>query len=181
MYPKGVEGEFKTLLGPKVTNVSDFEKNGCHYWKLWAKEDGSLNIDYSNKLHPQLDDIIEQIKTDPYSRRHVIELWDHESVKSDELSLACCWHGMTLSVIRNTLHMTWVQRSVDTMIGFPSDVLLAYLFLSYISEETGYDIGSVMFSLSNVHIYTDHIEGAKELLSRSAFEYDIPLKFNLKK
>ena len=177
MYYKGVLGEFKTLISPTpLTNVSQFEENGCNYWKEWSGNKGELNLDYWNKMHPQLEEIIEQIKIDPHSRRHVISLWDHKSVTSGELSLACCWHGLTFSVIDDTLHLVWQQRSVDTMVGLPSDVYLAFLFMNHISVETGHKVGSCMFSLSNVHIYAEMEEAAYEILKRNENDGDKPLK-----
>ena len=180
MWYNGVLGEFRTLLDPTpLNNVSQFKDNGCNYWSQWAYADGSLNLDYHNMLHPQLEDIIEQIKADPESRRHVISLWNHDNVHSGELSLPCCWHGMTFSVIGQELHMTWTQRSVDTMLGLPADIYLAYLFMRQVCKQTGYDIGTCMFSLSNVHVYAAHIDGAKELLARTEDDYDKPIKFEL--
>ena len=181
MYYNGIAGEFVTLIDTKpLTNIKQFEDNGCKYWKEWAGPEGQLNLDYYNQLHPQLEDIINQIKEEPDSRRHVISLWDHENVKSGILSLPCCWHGLTFSVIDRTLHLTWTQRSVDTMVGLPSDVYLAYMFLDHIATETGYALGTIMFSLSNVHIYEEHIPGAKELLTHSTKDFMVPLKFELK-
>ena len=182
MYTRGIIGEFETLVDADnpLTNVKQFKNNGCNYWDKFASEDGSLRLDYYDRLHPQLEDVIENIKKDPYSRRHVISLWHHENVQSDVLSLASCWHNLTFSIINDTLHLTWVQRSVDTMVGLPSDIVLAFMFMQLVSDRTGYKIGTCMFSLSNVHIYEEHIEGAKELLTRSAADYAKPLKFELK-
>ena len=181
MYYKGVYGEFLTLIDPKpLTNVVKFEANGCNYWKSWADKDGSINIDYANQMYPQLDDLISNIKSDPTSRRLMIDLWVPENVKSGKLSLPCCWHNMTFSVINGTLHMKWTQRSVDTMVGLPSDIYLAYLFMDYIANACELSVGTCMFSLSNVHIYEEHIAAAEELLSRTEYDYDEPLKFKLK-
>jgi len=181
LYIKGIYGEFLTLIDPTpLTNVSQFEANECNYWKLWAKEDGSINVDYHNMLQPRLSNLIHEINTDPSSRRHIINLWDQNHVDSGELSLACCWHNLTFSVIAGTLHLTWTQRSVDTMIGLPSDVYLAHLFMQYIATMCNLKIGSCMFSLSNTHIYEEHISGAKELLTRTEADYDKKLSFELK-
>jgi len=181
IYTKGVLGEFKTLISSeRLTNVSQFEANGCNYWKDWAGANGSLNLDYYNELHPALHNVIQQIKEDPYSRRHVISLWNNEHAFNNTLSLHCCWHNLTFSVINRTLHLTWTQRSVDVMVGLPSDVLLAYLFMDYVAKECNLKVGSCMFSLSNVHIYSEHEEGAKELLERDISYYNEPLKFELK-
>lgn len=181
MWYKGVKGEFDTLISKEpLVNVIQFEANGCNYWRDWADDEGNLNLDYYNMLHPQLEDIIEQIKIDPDSRRHVIELWNHEHVKNGELSLPCCWHGLTFSIIDNTVHLTWVQRSVDTMVGLPADIYLAYKFMQLICTECNLGMGTCMFALSNVHIYSEHIEGAKELLDRTEADSDKILKFELK-
>jgi thymidylate synthase len=180
MYYRGIRGEFKTLISQEpLTNVSQFEANGCNYWGAWAGPNGELNLDYWNELHPQLEDVIEGIKKDPHSRRHVISLWNHSNVKSGKLSLACCWHNMTFSVVSDTLHMTWSQRSVDTMVGLPSDVYLAYLFMEHVAEQCDLKIGSCMFSLSNVHIYEQHVPNAFELLKRTVEDYNKPLAFEV--
>lgn len=180
MWYKGVEGEFKTLIDPTpLTNVKQFEDNGCNYWKLWANEDGSLNIDYHNMMHPRLRNLIHDIKHDPHSRRHVLELWNQPNVDSDKLSLPCCWHGLTFSVIDNTLHLKWTQRSVDTMIGLPADIYLSYRFMCHIAQLCDLKIGTCMYSLSNCHIYASHVDGAKEILKRSKKDYNKPLKFEL--
>jgi thymidylate synthase len=180
MFYKGVKGEFDTLVDfmNPLTNVSQFEENGCNYWSEWAGDKGELNLDYYNRLHPQLEFVIEQIKRDPQSRRHVVSLWNHETI--GEVSLPCCWHNLTFSVIDDLLHLTWTQRSVDTAVGLPSDVYLAYLFMDHVARQTGLRIGSCMFSLSNVHIYTEHLEGVNELLLRTEADYEKPLKFQLK-
>ena len=99
---KGVEGEFKTLIDADnpLTNVKQFKDNGCNYWDKFASEDGSLRLDYYNRLHPQLEDVIENIKKDPYSRRHVVSLWHHENVQSGILSLPVCWYSFIFTVIK---------------------------------------------------------------------------------
>ena len=184
MYYGGVLGEFKTLIDPTpLTNVSQFEANGCNYWKDWAAEDGSITIDYANQMHPQLENLIEDIKTDPTSRRLMIDLWNPENVRDGSLSLPCCWHNLTFSVIAGVLHLKWTQRSVDTMIGLPADIFLAYLFMGYVVSETKLAMGTCMFALSNVHIYKEHFNGAECILERyrDGGDYsDKPIKFKLK-
>ncbi len=182
MYTKGIIGEFLTITDPKpLTNVRQFVLNSCPYWSNWAdQEDGSLRLDYHDELMKQLPDVIEGIKNDPNGRRHVISLWNHTNVTTGVLSLPCCWWGMTFSVIDDTLHLTWGQRSVDTAVGLPSDVYLAYLFMNMVAEQTNLKIGSCMFSLSNVHLYEEHLDNAHELLTRTEEDYNRPLSFELK-
>lgn len=181
MFYKGVEGEFKTLISvTPLRNIKQFEDNGCNYWKFWANDDGSINLDYYNELHPTLENVITQIKTNPNSRRHVISLWNNEHAFNNSLSLHCCWNQLTFSVINNTLHLTWTQRSVDTLIGLPADIYLAYLFMSHVAYLCDLKLGTCMFSLSNVHIYEEHIENAKDLLLRTEKDFNNPLNFELK-
>lgn len=197
MYYSGVVGEFDTLISPEpLTNVSQFEARGCNYWRGWADEDGSINIDYANQMHPQLERLIEQIKTDPNSRRHMLDLWNPENVqftracragktkhagaRHKPLSLECCWHNLTFSIINGIVHLKWTQRSVDTMIGLPSDIFLAYKFMQYVAVECNLKMGTCLFSLSNVHIYAEHLENAAELLERTEDDNEVPLKFEVR-
>lgn len=181
MYYKGIAGEFNTLIDPTpLTNVAQFEKNGCNYWKNWSDKHGNINIDYHNQMHPRLENLIYDIRKDPNSRRHRLELWNQDNVDNCVLSLPCCWHGLTFTVIDKKLHLTWTQRSVDVAIGFPSDVYLAYLFMNYVALKTDLEVGSCMFALSNVHLYAEHLANARLLLSRDETDYDNPMSFQLK-
>ena len=167
MHYKGTLGEFRTLmdLDNPLTNVSQFEANGCPYWDLWGGPGGSLKLAYYDNLHPQLEDIIEQIKVDLYSRRHVVDLWDHEQVQSGVLSLPSCWYNMTFIYTGEQLDLVWTQRSVDTYYGLPADIYLAYLFLQYVCEQANLPTGDIHFSLSNVHLYENQVQVAKEILA----------------
>jgi len=181
MFYKGVQGEFDTLIDPTpLTNVSQFKANGCNYWEKWGDKDGNINVDYHNKLHPQLLDVINGIISNPSSRRHVVDLWDHDLCEIDKLSLPCCWNQLVFSVIDGYLHMTWTQRSVDTMIGLPADIYLSVLFMEYVANITNLKVGSCMYSLSNVHIYESHIPNAQILLGRTEEDFDKKLDFELK-
>lgn len=179
-YPKGVLGEFTTLVDPTpLINVEQFEANGCNYWDLWSGKHGELKLGYHEELHPQLEEVIQNIKDDPHSRRHVINLWNHDKVQANYYSLPSCWYGMSFTVIEGTLHMTWIERSVDVAVGLPSDIYLAFLFMDYICSLTNLDYGTCMLSLSNVHIYEEHLPGVYELLIRESGD-DRPIKFELK-
>lgn len=180
MNYKGVEGEFSTLLDPTpLTNVKQFKDNGCNYWDMFAAEDGSLNLDYHNELHKQLWDVIDEIIINPNSRRHVIDLWSHENVQDGVLSLPCCHYSYIFSVINGTINLVWNQRSADVALGVPSDVYLGHLLLNYIADQTGTIPGTMTFNLANVHLYEQHINDAKILLTRTEMDYNNPLKFEL--
>jgi thymidylate synthase len=156
-------------------NVSDFEKNGCNYWKQWSDEKGNLTIDYP--IRNQLIDIIESIDKDPYGRRHIIDIWNTDRI--DSLSLPSCHYSYQFVVIKDTIDLIWTQRSADFMIGVPSDMILATLYLHAVAKATGYDPGDITMNFGHAHIYREHIDGAVEYLLRDTTIQpyaDIPYK-----
>lgn len=172
MYYKGVLGELAAMLrGPK--HVKDFEKFGCNYWKDWSEADGSLNLDYGNLWFDfdgvnQYENLINTIKTNPTDRRMVITGWHPGHIP--DLSLPCCHMLYQWYVADDKLHMIWYQRSVDTMIGLPSDVIFAAAWNIMIANEVGLIPGTITFMLGDTHIYEEHIKNAKEYISRPTHE-----------
>ena len=164
MYPRGIIGEAITLMqaGKGPIHISEFEQNGCNYWKLWSDKQGFLRIDYPVREH--FHRIINNIKKDPRSRRHIIDLWNEENIP--KLSLPCCHTQYQFIVENNNIHMIWTQRSADVMIGVPADMVLATIYLRVIANETGYEAGTITMNFGDTHIYTEHLEGAKEYTRR---------------
>lgn len=167
MFYKGVVGELGAFLkGPKT--LKDFEDQGCNYWKQWAKPDGSIAVDYGNAWLDfngvnQLEELVKGLKADPYGRRHIVSGWRPDRLK--ELSLPCCHLLYQWYVRDGKLDMVWYQRSVDTMIGLPSDIILAYLWNVLISAEVGLEPGEIIMMLGDTHIYEPHYENAKLYIS----------------
>lgn len=167
IFYKGVFGELAALLRqPK--NIADFEEWGCNYWKLWAKENGDINVDYGNKWInwdgvDQLARLVETLKTNPSDRRMIITGWDPRSL--DELDLPCCHYAYQWYVREGKyLDMLWHQRSVDTMIGLPSDVVFAAAWNIAIANEVGLTPGRITMTLGDTHIYEEHSNNADEFL-----------------
>jgi thymidylate synthase len=167
MYYKGVFGELAAFLkGPK--HIKDFENEGCNYWKEWADEDGSLNVDYGNAWLDfngvnQLDQVLQSLATDPNGRRHIISGWRPDNL--DNLSLPCCHLLYQWYVNEEFLEMIWYQRSVDTMIGLPSDIILAAAWNILMAEELGLHPGKLIFMLGDTHIYESHLDQTYEYLN----------------
>lgn len=174
-YPMGVLGEFAAFIrGPK--HIRDFEFFGCNYWKKWAKEDGSINVDYGNAWIDynginQLSNTINNLIVDPYSRRHIIDGWRPDRI--DTLDLPSCHFLYQWNVTFNKeLEMIWYQRSVDTMIGLPSDVILAAIFNILMAQAACLKPGKITFMLGDCHIYEEHLPNAKLYLDRAR---EVPL------
>lgn len=169
MYPKGVFGELAAFLkGPKT--VADFEAEGCNYWKNWADEDGSLRVDYGNLWLDfegvnQLDNLLHSLSTDPNGRRHIISGWHPGHLAT--LSLPCCHLLYQWFVRGDALDMVWYQRSVDTMIGLPSDVILCAAMNILIAEELKLNPGTLTFMLGDTHIYDSHLASTREYIKQA--------------
>lgn len=159
IFYKGVVGELAAFLrGPK--HIEDFTSQGCNYWNEWAEKDGSINVDYGNAWLDyngvnQLQSVVDSLRNDPYGRRHIINAWRPD--KLSELSLPCCHYSYQWYVDNsNHLHMVWIQRSVDTILGLPSDVILAAVLNLLMARTTGYLPGRLTMQLGDTHIYSSH-------------------------
>lgn len=167
IFYRGVFGEFAAFIrGPR--HLKDFEEYGCNYWKQWADENGTIRVDYGNQWLNfngvnQLDVLVSGLLMDPAGRRHIVNAWrpDHH-----DLSLPCCHFLYQWYVNGDKLEMIWYQRSVDLMIGLPSDIVLAMLFNICVASDTGYKPGKITFMLGDCHVYEEHNLAAKQYLSR---------------
>lgn len=161
MYPYGVFGELAAMLR-KPTCLKDFERFGCNYWKLWAKEDGTINVDYGNAWHAngQIKRLKEALANNPTDRRMIINGWRPQML--DSLDLPCC-HLLYQFYVREGkyLDMLWYQRSVDLMIGLPSDIVFAAAWLIAIANEFGYTPGVINMTLGDCHVYAAHYSAAQ--------------------
>jgi thymidylate synthase len=143
-----LNGELKTHLG-----WSDF--------RYLSKKDKVLRT----RIIDQLKQVIAQIKHNPYSRRHVISLWNPHDL--DKMSLPPC-HGTVIQfyVQGNKLSMQMYQRSCDLVIGVPVNIASYALLLHIVAQVTGLEPGEFVHTLGDAHIYHTHFEQVKEQLSR---------------
>jgi len=166
MYPRGVFGELAAFLkGPK--HIKDFTDEGCNYWKKWSEADGSIHVDYGNSWLDfngvnQLEAVLSSLAEDPNGRRHIISGWRPDRLSS--LSLPCCHLLYQWYVNNGSLEMIWYQRSVDTMVGLPSDVILAAAWNVLMADQLGLDPGKLVFMLGDTHIYKSHTYGVADYL-----------------
>ena len=173
IFYKGVVGEFSAFMN-NCTKLQEFKDRGCNYWDAWADNKGTLRLDYVTQLHnnlitlkgvqtPQLEALKIGLVNDKFSRRHIINLWVPENLHN--LSLPCCHYSYQFIVSTdNKLNMIWTQRSADVMVGIPSDMILAYLWVQCLSKELGFKPGEVTMNFGDAHIYEEHIAGAKQYL-----------------
>ena len=167
IFPRGVLGEFATFIeGP--TNISQFEKHGCHYWNKWADEDGGLTLDYGRDWADQFGHVFDSLTNNPGDRRMLVNTWDHKRLPS--LSLPSCHFSYQFYRDGNTVAMLWNQRSADWCVGVPSDILLAAVMLIAVARHVNLVPGEIIMQFGDAHIYEEHRDKAFEQIGREPNE-----------
>ena len=191
MAVKSMMTELKWFLKGR-TDIQYLRDNGCKIWdgdfEKAGKEDGTLgpiygkqwrnwNVKvphktmdgvYHTRTIDQIQNLINELKTNPNSRRLIVSAWNVGEL--EEMSLPPCHYVFQLNVRGEYLDLMWNQRSVDTFLGLPFNIASYGLLLSLIAYETGYKPGSLIGSLGDTHLYSNHIEQAKEQIKRTSFE-----------
>ena len=163
------------------TNVSYLHKNGVTIWDEWADEYGELGPVYGSqwrswraadgKTIDQISQLIEQIKENPLSRRHIVSAWNVGEL--DKMALPPCHTFFQFYVAQNKLSCQLYQRSADVFLGVPFNIASYALLLQMVAHITGYKVGEFVHTFGDVHLYNNHIEQAKEQLSRTP--YSLPI------
>lgn len=141
-------------------------------WRHFNAPYYDFNTDYKNQGIDQLKKVIDTLKTNPNDRRMIVMAWN--PCMLDEMALPPCHYGFQVTVINGRLNLLWNQRSVDTMLGLPFNISSYALLLHLLAKETGLKEGKLVGFLSDVHIYSNHLEGAKEQLTRDPNIYPLP-------
>ena len=135
-------------------------------WRRWRKPLIRINkVVLQN--HDQLIELINGIKEDPYSRRHIISAWNPGELEM--MALPPC-HMMSQFYVNNgklSCHM--YQRSADMFLGIPFNIASYALFTHMIAQVCNLSVGELIISLGDAHIYNNHIDQVKEQLSRKPF------------
>lgn len=128
--------------------------------------------DYAGQGIDQLKKIIDTLKTNPNDRRMIVSAWNPSMMS--QMGLPPCHYAFQVTVINGRLNLLWNQRSVDTMLGLPFNIASYGLLLHLLAKEAGLQEGKLVGFLADVHIYNNHIDGAKEQLSRDPDKYPLP-------
>lgn len=103
----------------------------------------------------------------PNSRRHMISFWNPSELK--EMALPPCHYGYNFMVEGKTLHLKFIMRSNDLILGQPTNIMFATFWLSLFAKALNLEVGEVACSVTDMHIYNNHIDVAKELLEKETF------------
>ena len=143
-------------------------------WRHWLiKEETGYDGEYV--WADQIAYLIEQLKTNPYSRRHMVSAWNVGAM--EDMVLPPCHYGFQCYIADGKLSLMWNQRSVDTFLGLPFNIASYATLLELLAIEIGAEPGMLIGNLGDIHLYKNHIDQATEQLSRSCFELP-KIKFN---
>jgi len=143
-------------------------------WRRWRKPLVRINkVVLQN--HDQLLELIDGIKSDPYSRRHIISAWNPGEL--DMMALPPC-HMMAQFYVNNgKLSCQMYQRSADFGLGVPFNIASYALFTHMLAQVCNLEVGDLIICIGDAHIYQNHIEQVKEQLTRKPFAMPV-LKLN---
>lgn len=125
-------------------------------WRAWKTADGGF-ID-------QIQDVIDSIKTNPNSRRHIVSAWNPEEVPS--MALPPCHTLFQFYVDKGKLSCQLYQRSGDVFLGVPFNIASYALLTHLIAQETNLEVGEFIHTLGDAHLYINHLEQIEEQLTR---------------
>lgn len=141
-------------------------------WRHFNADYDSYDTDYAGKGIDQLKQVVEKLKSNPGDRRMIVSAWN--PIKIPEMALPPCHYAFQVTVINGKLNLLWNQRSVDTMLGLPFNIASYALLLHLLAKESGLKEGKLVGFLADTHIYVNHLDGAKEQLTRDPSTYPLP-------
>ncbi len=156
------------------SDIGYLNDNDLTYWNAdyerSGKTDGTLGPVYGVQWRnfngvDQITKLIREIKSNPSSRRLMVSAWNAADL--DDMALPPCHYGFQVYINDGKMDLMWNQRSADVFLGLPYDLAMYGLLLLMLAKGTGYTPGQLIVSLGDCHLYNNHIDQAKEQLSRS--------------
>lgn len=158
------------------TNIKYLKENKVKIWDAWADENGDLGPVYGKQWRSfpkpeggsvdQITTLVEGIKKNPDSRRHLVVAWNPGEV--DKMALPPCHCLFQFYVADGKLSCQLYQRSADFFLGVPFNIA-SYSLLTYmIAQQCGLGVGEFIWTGGDVHLYRNHIKQTKEQLSRES-------------
>jgi thymidylate synthase len=173
LHLKSVVGELIWFLSGS-TNVKWLQENGISIWDEWADADGDLGPVYGYQWRSwptpdgrhvdQIAAVIESIKTNPDSRRHIVSAWNVADVAG--MALPPCHAMFQFYVADGRLSCQLYQRSADIFLGVPFNIASYALLTHLVAQQTGLEVGDFVHTLGDAHLYLNHVEQAKLQLTR---------------
>lgn len=162
------------------TNISFLKENNVHIWDEWADEYGELGPVYGAQWRSwpsvtgpidQISDLVDEIKYNPNSRRLLVTSWNPAELNL--MALPPCHCLFQFYVADNKLSCHLYQRSGDVFLGVPFNIASYSLLTHMLAQVCGFGVGDFVHSFGDVHLYLNHVEQAKEQLSRAPMELPV--------
>ena len=159
------------------TNIAYLKENGVRIWDEWADENGDLGPVYGKQWRSwegangetidQINDLINQIKKTPDSRRLIVSAWNVAELP--KMALMPCHTLFQFYVADGKLSCQLYQRSADVFLGVPFNIASYALLTMMVAQVCGLEYGDFVHSFGDVHLYNNHIEQAELQLTRKPF------------
>lgn len=186
--------ELRWIWQLKSNKLEDAHKLGIKYWDDWDYGDGTIGKAYGAQLGipcrlagldgkplkmedldhsysmvmDQVDSLIFDLKNNPYSRRHITEIWIPNELV--EMALTPCVHLTQWFVQEDRLYLNVRCRSNDAFLGLPINVSQYYMLWAMIAQVTGYKLGEMYYDMANVHVYDRHWGALREQFKNTEYE-----------
>lgn len=180
LYTKGIFGELIWFLHGD-TNIQWLHDNDIKIWDEWADGNGDLGPIYGYQWRhwrtpegeeiDQIADVIDSLKNNPDSRRHIVAAWNPSDIK--KMALPPCHALFQFDVApedsngRRKLSCQLYQRSCDLFLGVPFNIASYSLLTHIMAQICDYDVGDFIWTGGNIHIYHNHFDQVKEQLKRT--------------
>lgn len=159
------------------TNIKYLKDNGVGIWDEWADENGDLGPVYGHQwrswvgadgqVHDQIKDVLNTIKTNPDSRRMIVNAWNVGDLQ--KMALTPCHALFQFYVANGKLSCQLYQRSADVFLGVPFNIASYALLTMMMAQVCGLQYGEFIHTFGDVHLYSNHVEQAKLQLTRTPF------------
>ena len=157
------------------TNIKYLKEHGVSIWDEWADENGELGPVYGHQWRSwpdenggtidQIENVVNQIKNNPDSRRMIVSAWNVAEV--ERMALPPCHTMFQFYVANGRLSLQLYQRSADTFLGVPFNIASYALLLQMMAQVTGLKAGDFIHTTGDTHLYLNHIEQARLQLTRT--------------
>ena len=157
------------------TNIRYLKENGVSIWDEWADENGDLGPVYGHQWRSwpapdgstidQLAILLRDLKSRPYSRRHIVSAWNVAEVNS--MALPPCHSLFQFYVADGRLSCQLYQRSADVFLGVPFNIMSYALLVHMIAQQVDLESGDFVHTLGDAHLYLNHLDQAREQLRRT--------------
>ncbi len=168
------------------TNIKYLKDHGVSIWDEWADENGELGPVYGSQWRSwpapdgqhidQIAKLLEQLKSKPDSRRHIVSAWNPAEV--DAMALPPCHALFQFYVADGKLSCQLYQRSCDTFLGLPFNIASYALLTHMVAQQCDLEVGDFVWTGGDTHLYSNHLEQVKLQLTREP--YPLPT-LNLKR